>query len=58
VTPIDEYLARVKPAKRRVLERTRALAKKAVPEADETISYGMPTFTFPREAVSWRSTLT
>ncbi len=46
MTPIDEYLARVEPAKRKALERIRALAKKAVPEADETISYGMPTLKF------------
>ena len=42
MSPIDEYLAKVEPAKREALERIRALAKKAVPEADETISYGMP----------------
>ncbi len=46
VTPIDEYLAKVEPAKRKALERIRALAKKAVPEADETISYGMPTLKY------------
>ncbi len=46
MTAIDEYLARVEPAKRKALERIRALAKKAVPEADETISYGMPTLKF------------
>lgn len=40
MTPIDEYLARVEPPKRKALERIRALAKKAVPEADEAISYG------------------
>ncbi len=43
MTPIDDYLARVEPAKRKALERIRALAKKAVPEADESISYGKPT---------------
>ncbi len=46
MTPIDEYLAKVEPAKRTALERIRALAKKAVPEAQETISYGMPTLTY------------
>ena len=46
MTPIDEYLANVEPAKRKALERIRALAKKAVPEADETISYGMPTLKY------------
>ena len=46
MTPIDEYLAKVEPAKRKELERIRALAKKAVPEAEETIGYGMPTLKY------------
>lgn len=46
MSPIDEYLAKVEPAKRKALERIRALAKKVVPEADETISYGMPTLKY------------
>jgi uncharacterized protein YdhG (YjbR/CyaY superfamily) len=46
VSPIDEYLAKVEPAKRKALERIRALAKKAVPDAEETISYGMPTLKY------------
>ena len=43
---IDEYLATVEPAKRTALERIRTLAKKAVPEAEEIISYRMPTLTY------------
>ena len=46
MTPIDEYLAKVEPAKRKALERIRAIAKRAVPEADETIGYGMPTLRY------------
>ena len=46
MTPIDEYLANVEPARRKALERIRALAKKAVPEAEEAISYGMPTLRY------------
>lgn len=46
MTPIDEYLANVEPSKRKELERIRALAKKAVPEAEETIGYGMPTLKY------------
>ena len=42
-TKIDAYLKDVEPAKRRELTRIRTLAKKAVPGAEETISYGMPT---------------
>src|SRR5471032_326478 len=40
---IDDYLKTVEPAKRRELERIRALAKSVVPDAVEVISYGMPT---------------
>jgi uncharacterized protein YdhG (YjbR/CyaY superfamily) len=43
VSVIDDYLKNVEPAKRRELERIRALAKAAVPDAEEAISYGMPT---------------
>jgi hypothetical protein len=34
VTPIDDYLAKVEPEKRKALQRIRTLAKKAVPEAN------------------------
>jgi uncharacterized protein YdhG (YjbR/CyaY superfamily) len=50
VTPIDRYLAQVEPAKRKALERIRAIAKKAVPEAEETIGYGMPTLKYQGKA--------
>jgi uncharacterized protein YdhG (YjbR/CyaY superfamily) len=40
---IDDYLKNIEPAKRRALERIRSLAKAAVPDAQEAISYGMPT---------------
>ncbi len=43
MTVIDEYLSGVEPAKRAMLERIRALAKAAVPDAEETIAYRMPT---------------
>jgi uncharacterized protein YdhG (YjbR/CyaY superfamily) len=46
VSAIDEYLAKVEPGKREALERIRGLAKQVVPEADETISYGMPTLKY------------
>ncbi len=41
---IDAYLAPLPRAQRDVLSHIRALILKAVPEADETISYGLPTF--------------
>ena len=40
---IDDYLQKIEPAKRRELERIRSLAKAAVPDAEDAISYGMPT---------------
>jgi len=46
MNPIDGYLATVEPAKRKELRRIRALAKKAVPSAEEVISYGMPTLKY------------
>ena len=50
MSAIDTYLAKVEPAKRKALERIRALAKKAVPDAVETIGYGMPTLKYRGKA--------
>lgn len=41
---IDAYLKGVDPKKRTHLERIRALVHEIVPDVEETISYGMPTF--------------
>jgi len=46
MTVIDNYLTTVEPSKRKELERIRALAKQIVPEAEEAMSYGMPTLTY------------
>jgi uncharacterized protein YdhG (YjbR/CyaY superfamily) len=46
VTLIDDYLNKVEPSKKRELERIRALAKEAVPSAEEAIVYGMPTLKY------------
>jgi len=46
MTVIDDYLTTVEPAKRQALERIRALAKQAVPSAEEALVYGMPTLTY------------
>jgi uncharacterized protein YdhG (YjbR/CyaY superfamily) len=46
MTVIDDYLTTVDPLKRQELERIRALAKKAVPDAEEAMSYGMPTLKY------------
>jgi len=41
---VDEYLATQPEAVRAVLERVRAIIRKAVPQAEEVISYQLPTF--------------
>jgi len=46
MTVIDDYLQKKEPAKRAALERIRKIAKQAVPEATEVISYGMPTLQY------------
>jgi uncharacterized protein YdhG (YjbR/CyaY superfamily) len=44
-TTIDEYIAAFSPEVRSILERIRVTIRKAAPDAEETISYQMPTFT-------------
>jgi uncharacterized protein YdhG (YjbR/CyaY superfamily) len=41
---IDDYIARFPLDTQEVLEQIRVTIKKVVPEAEETISYGIPTF--------------
>ncbi|MDR0284549.1 MAG: DUF1801 domain-containing protein [Propionibacteriaceae bacterium] len=41
---IDEYIAQFSPEVRDVLERVRAVIRAVAPEAEERISYQMPTF--------------
>lgn len=50
MTVIDEYLKRIEPSKRKELERIREIAKKVVPDAEETINYGMPTLKYKGKA--------
>ena len=42
---IDEYIAGYPPEIQKILKKIRATIRKAAPEAQETISYQMPTFT-------------
>jgi len=42
---IDDYIAAFPPEIRSILEKVRATIKKAAPNAVETISYQIPTFT-------------
>jgi uncharacterized protein YdhG (YjbR/CyaY superfamily) len=46
MTDIDTYLARIEDYQRDEFERVRKIVKREVPEAEETISYGIPTFTY------------
>jgi uncharacterized protein YdhG (YjbR/CyaY superfamily) len=41
---LDDYIATHPPKVRAILTRIRRTVRKAVPEAEETISYQMPTF--------------
>jgi uncharacterized protein YdhG (YjbR/CyaY superfamily) len=41
---VDEWLKRLSPEQRAALEKLRAQIQAAAPGAEETISYGMPTF--------------
>lgn len=41
---IDEYIARFSPQVRAILRRIRTTIRKAAPDAQEAISYKMPTF--------------
>ena len=43
---IDDYLGKIEPGKRARLERIRVIARQVVPDAQEVISYGMPTLQY------------
>ena len=43
---VEDYLARIPPEQREQYERVRRIVRGVVPDAEETISYGMPTFTY------------
>lgn len=47
---VDEYLGALEPDFRAELERIRALVKELVPEAEETMSYSMPTLKYKQRA--------
>jgi uncharacterized protein YdhG (YjbR/CyaY superfamily) len=44
VATVDEYVAALAPREREQYERVRDIVLKAVPDAEQTISYGIPTF--------------
>ena len=43
---IDDYLSNVSPSQKEELERIRNIVKQIVPDAEETISYGIPAFKY------------
>ena len=43
---VDEYIASFSPEVQEILQKIRAIVRKAAPEAEETIKYQMPTFIF------------
>ena len=49
---IDAYLAQVEEPKRSTLSRLRQTIREIVPEAEETISYGMPAFRMEGKVVA------
>jgi len=52
-SPIDAYLAKLPPDQRAALQRLRTQVSALVPHAEESISYGMPTFKLGDRAVLW-----
>lgn len=44
LTTVDAYLAALEPVAQRTLKRVRACIRKAVPDAEERIAYGMPAY--------------
>ena len=49
---VDEYLAALDEPKRATLERLRATILEIVPEAEQGLAYGMPTFRLAGKAVA------
>lgn len=43
---VDEYLANLEPEQRAALQHIRELIEDLVPEAEESMSYGMPAFKY------------
>jgi uncharacterized protein YdhG (YjbR/CyaY superfamily) len=51
VRSVDEYIASQRAATQHALRRVRSAIRQAVPRADETISYGIPTYKLDGRAV-------
>ena len=48
---VDQYIAAQPEAVRGILERVRAIIRKAIPKAEEVISYQIPAYRLPGEVV-------
>jgi uncharacterized protein YdhG (YjbR/CyaY superfamily) len=48
VTTFDEYLTSVPEPQKTELERVRQVVRRAVPDAEESVSYGMPAFKYKK----------
>ena len=46
VSTVDEYVGALPPGQREQFQRVQAIVKRLVPEAEATISYGIPTFKY------------
>ena len=46
MNPVDDYLRKLPASQKAELERVRSIVKQLVPEAEEMISYGMPTLKY------------
>ena len=59
LTSVDDYIALQPESARPVLQQVRQIIRKALPEADEVISYKMPTYKLRGRAVlylaGWRA---
>ena len=51
ITSVAEYLSRQPPAARATLKKVRAAIRKALPKAEETISYKIPAYRIGGKAV-------
>jgi uncharacterized protein YdhG (YjbR/CyaY superfamily) len=52
---VEEYLDDVSADKRMALQKLRSIIRSVVPEAEEYISYGMPTFKYHGPLVSYEA---
>jgi len=50
---VDEYIAAQTPAAQERMREFRAVIREALPDARETISYGVPTYKMPKGFVSF-----